>query len=359
MEGRQPGYEPRLPAFFLEAIKLLVCVFMRANQIIFGFIVFVLSGASVYGADADRPKVEDGGLPEKPLGYIAIVDGEHLPISDYIAVLRRGLRDRFYHGKAPQEELKAYRKEVAEQMVERYLLVREAKRRKIKYDETKIELELKEFDAKFVENKDWEKARDAVLKGLQAKLQGDSRAERLEKEVRRVADPSEEDLRTFYTDFPELFTMPERNRIQFILLRVDPSSSSTVWQQASDEAAEIVRRLEDGADFAELARIHSSDQSAADGGDVGFIHSGMLGSNAQQVLDLMEPGELSAPVILLEGVGVFRLLERAKPTLSAFEDVHDRALRLYRRETGEKLWVDLVKDLHEQAAITFNDAPWR
>ncbi len=332
---------------------------MRTNHIIFGFIIFVLSGTPVFGEDADKPKTEEEAAPEKTLDYIAIVDGERIPIGDYIAVLRKGLRDRFYHGKVPEEELKAYRKEVAEQMVERYLLVREAERRKIKYDEAKIEVAVKEFDAKFSDNEEWAKARDAVLEGLRVKLRGDSRVEGLEQEVRRVADPTEKELRKYYDDFPELFTAPERNRIQFILLRVDPSSPSVVWRQASDEAVEIIRRLEGGADFAELARIHSSDQSAANGGDMGFVHSGMLGPSAQQVLDLMEPGELSAPAVLLEGVGIFRLLERSKPVLSTLKDVRDRALRLYKRETGEKRWTDMIKRLHEQAAIEFNDAPWR
>ncbi len=254
---------------------------MRTNHIIFGFIIFVLSGTPVFGEDADKPKTEEEAAPEKTLDYIAIVDGERIPIGDYIAVLRKGLRDRFYHGKVPEEELKAYRKEVAEQMVERYLLVREAERRKIKYDEAKIEVAVKEFDAKFSDNEEWAKARDAVLEGLRVKLRGDSRVEGLEQEVRRVADPTEKELRKYYDDFPELFTAPERNRIQFILLRVDPSSPSVVWRQASDEAVEIIRRLEGGADFAELARIHSSDQSAANGGDMGFVHSGMLGPSAQ------------------------------------------------------------------------------
>jgi len=333
---------------------------MRANQVIFGLMIYVLSGvAFVFAADSDKSEAAADAAPEKSLDYIAIVDGERISIGDYIAALRRGLQDRFYHGKPPEEELKAFRKEVAEQMVERHLLVREAERRKIGYDERQVESAIKEFDEKFAGNEEWLKARDAVLKGLRLKLQGDSRVERLKEVVRRIPDPSEQELRKYYDDHPELFTTPEKNRIQFILLRVDPSSPSSVWQQASDEAADIVRRLQDGADFSEMARIHSSDKSAADGGDMGFIHSGMLGTTAQQVLDLMEPGELSAPVVLLEGVGIFRLLERSKPTLNSFESVRERAARLYKRELGQKRWQELVERLHEKATVTYNDAPWR
>ena len=117
--------------------------------------------------------------------------------------------------------------------------------------------------------------------------------------------------------------------------------------------------IEAGADFAELARIHSSDKSAQNGGDMGFTHSGMLGENAQKILDIMEPGEVSAPVVLLEGVSIFRLEEREKPVLNKFDSVKGRAAQLYMRDKGEELWTKLLKDLRAKAVIKMNDAPWR
>jgi parvulin-like peptidyl-prolyl isomerase len=73
----------------------------------------------------------------------------------------------------------------------------------------------------------------------------------------------------------------------------------------------------------------------------------------------MEPGEISAPVILLEGVAIFRLDERVKPTLNPLKEVRERASQLYQRNMGEKAWEDLTDRLKAETRIEYNDAPWR
>ncbi len=300
-------------------------------------------------------------VEEKPeeLDYIAIVNGQKVSMGQYVSALRRGVRERFYHGKVEEGEAKEFRKDVADELIERALLVQEAKRRKLKADADEVEADVKAFDEKFQDDPEWAKARDKVLSELREKLNDDSLAKIIKLSVTSVDEPSDSELRKYYEKNKDLFTTPVRNRVSLILLRVDPSSSSDVWKQASDEATSIVERINAGADFAELARIHSSDKSAENGGDMGFVHLGMLGENAEKVLEIMEPGEVSAPVVLLEGVSIFRLEERTPPALNAFDSVKERAQKLYQREKGEEAWKALLLRLHADAKITVNDAPWR
>ncbi len=302
---------------------------------------------------------EEGGEEPQALDYIAIVNGQKVSMGQYVSALRIGIRERFYHGKVEEEEAKKFRKEVADELVERALLVQEAKRRKLKPDADEVEAGVQAFDVKFQDDPEWAKARDKVLPELREKLTDDSLAEVIKLSVTSVDVSSESELRKYYEERKDLFTTPVRNRVSLILLRVDPSSSSDVWKQASDEATSIVERINAGADFAELARIHSSDKSAENGGDMGFVHLGMLGENAEKVLAIMEPGEVSAPVVLLEGVSIFRLEERTPPVLNTFDSVKERAQRLYQREKGEEAWKALLVHLHAGAKITVNDAPWR
>ncbi len=300
-------------------------------------------------------------VEEKPeaLDYIAIVNGQKVSMGQYVSALRRGVRERFYHGKVEEGEAKEFRKGVADELIERALLVQEAKRRKLKPDADEVEADVKAFDEKFQDDPEWAKARDNVLSELREKLNDDSLAKIIKLSVTSVDAPSDSELRKYYEENKKLFTTPSRNRVSLILLRVDPSSSSEVWKQASDEATSIVERINTGSDFAELARIHSSDESAENGGDMGFVHLGMLGENAEKVLAIMEPGEVSAPVVLLEGVSIFRLEERTPPVLNAFDSVKERAQKLYQREKGEEAWKALLLRLHADAKITVNDAPWR
>jgi hypothetical protein len=326
------------------------------------FVVLVSWAATAVAADsAPNPQTETQQKQKQApkLDYIAIVGGEKISLVDYISALRRGMRKRFYHGKIPEDELKTFRKEVAEELVERQLKIQEAKRRGIKPDAAAVEKGVKGYDERFKDDPEWAKAREQVLAQVRVKLQGDSLAQKLDEAVHKVSTPSEAEIKAYYEAHPDLFTTPERERVSLILLRVDPSSPGEAWKEAGEEATDIVERLNKGADFAELARIHSSDESAQNGGDMGFVHAGMLGENAQQVLAIMEPGEISAPVVMLEGIAIFRLDERTKPQLNDFASVKDRAEKLLMREKGEQDWKALLSKLHKDTKVEINDAPWR
>lgn len=323
------------------------------------------AGAAEVAPTVESPaataEVDKSGAEGKAaaLDYIAIVNGERVSMGVYVSALRRGLQKRFYHGKIPEEEGKKFRKEIADELIEKALLVQEAKRRQLQPDLAAVDVSVKAFDAKYQDNPDWQKARETVLPQVREKLVDESLAKVLEEKVHEVKAPTKEELRKYYDLHKDLFTTPARIRVSLILLRVDPASPPEVWKQAGDEAASIVKRISEGADFAELARIHSSDKSAQNGGDMGFVHTGMLGEASQKILDIMEPGEVSAPVVLLEGVSIFRLEERESPVLNSFDMVAERAEELYKRDKGEELWKKLLARLHEAATIKVNDAPWR
>ena len=332
-----------------------------SDRLLFLLLVGVLIAPAAFAADTDggaKASQEGGGGGER-LSYIAIVDDTEIPIGEYVSALRRGMQERFYHGTIPEEEKKKFYKEVADELIQRYLLVREARRRHIQPDADAVETAVKRYDERFQDDPDWAAAREEVLPLVRKKLEADSLVLRLEEQVKMVEKPTEKQLKEFYESNKGLFTTPERVKVSLILLRVDPSSSSEVWQQAREEASAIVDRLAKGADFAELARIHSSDESAQDGGDMGYVHSGMLGENAQKVLDIMEVGETSAPVIMLEGVAIFRLEDRTAPKLNPLDVVRERAGKLYMREMGEKAWEGLIAELRSKAKVVVNDAPWR
>jgi len=327
-------------------------------RLLFLLLAWVFATSSALAADADvkATQEKDG---EESLSYLAIIDGEEIPIGEYVSALRRGMRERFYHGTIPEEEKKKFYKEVADDLIQHFLLVREARRRNIQPDADAVEAAVTRYDEKFQGDPDWAAAREDVLPRIRSKLEADSLVLRLEEQVKAVERPTEKALKEFYESNKALFTTPERVKVSLILLRVDPASTGEVWQQASEEASAIVARLTKGADFAELARIHSSDDSAQNGGDMGYTHSGMLGDAAQKVLDIMEVGDISAPVMMLEGVAVFRLDDRVTPELNPFDAVRERAEQLYMREMGDKAWESLIGELHSEAKIEVNDTPWR
>ena len=108
--------------------------------------------------------------------------------------------------------------------------------------------------------------------------------------------------------------------------------------------------------YEELARLRSSDRSAENGGDMGYLHRGMLSPAAQDVVDKLEIGELSEPVRLLRGVGIFKVSARKEARQRAFADVKHRARDLFVRDRSDQAWTSLKERLRSSTPVTFYSA---
>jgi parvulin-like peptidyl-prolyl isomerase len=286
----------------------------------------------------------------------ATVDGTVISATELDAALASAVRQKFYHREVPEAQLDEFRREVAQGLIDRVLLQAEARRRGLAPDAERVRSQIAEYDRRYGAGSRWQQNREAMLPQLERMLGDRDVLERLQAGVREVEAPDEAALVRYYETHRELFTEPEQTRISVILLKVDPSAPKASWIGAEDEAGAIRKRLVAGADFADAARMHSGDASAAKGGDLGYLHQGMMPEGIYEKLGAMQPGELSEPVRLLEGVALFRLAERRPARLRALEEVKERAAQLWRRDEGERRWQAFLSGLRAGAAIRIDTA---
>lgn len=79
---------------------------------------------------------------------------------------------------------------------------------------------------------------------------------------------------------------------------------------AMDQIIDIKRRLDEGEDFAELARENSDDTTSANlGGDMGWFPPDAFGDRVHQTLLALEPGETSEPFQTMSGWHIMELLD--------------------------------------------------
>lgn len=275
---------------------------------------------------------------------------------EFDAAFSQAARVRFMHGRPPESALAALQREVGKSMVDEMLLTREAQRRKLQPDHAAIKKTLDGYDEQYRSSEQWKKNRARMLPALKAKLERDSLIEQLRKVAKTVPEPAPRQLEQYWGAHPEKFTEPERVHIAMILLKVDPSSPQAKWDGARDEGAAIVKRLQGGADFKQLAQLHSGDESAERGGDMGYLHQGMLPEPAQKAVDKLQAGSISEPVVLLQGVAVFRLEERKTAKLSPLDSVRDRARDLWLRDKGEETWIALVAKLRRDTPVKLDES---
>ena len=107
-------------------------------------------------------------------------------------------------------------------------------------------------------------------------------------------------------------------------------NASHILVETEEKAREIIARIDDGDDFAELAQAESTGPSGPSGGSLGWFGSGQMVPAFEEAVTGLEPGEVSPPVQTQFGWHVVRLNEtrdRAAPPLDAVRGEIEQALR--------------------------------
>ncbi len=321
---------------------------MKPHQLWTGLSVALCLGWSALSVAAAEPAVPDKASAE-PL--FARVNGKDILQQEYEALFTATLRQRFYHGNIPEGQTEVVRKEVADLVIERALLLSEAEHRGLKPDAAKIDQAVAGYEKRYANSPMWQQQREQLLPGLKAQLAQQDLLEQMDKVLREVSVPSADEVRVYYDQHQDLFTEPEKLHLSVILLKVDPSANDETWKQTRQKAQDILQAIKAGADFAEQARANSQDVSAANGGDLGYVHRGMLPEAMQAEIDQAKIGEAAGPLTVLEGVALYRLEKKVAPQLRAFADVEPRVRELLLREKRDAAKKAALARLHEAAKI--------
>jgi peptidyl-prolyl cis-trans isomerase SurA len=145
-----------------------------------------------------------------------------------------------------------------------------------------------------------------------------------------------------------------QNHARHILLRTGPQLSESA---AAARLAEYRRRVQAGlADFGALAREHSQDGSAKDGGDLGWATPGRYVPEFEQALNALAPGDISEPVVSRFGVHLIQLLERRQAKLTQREQ-RDMARDTVREKKLDEAYATWAQELRGRAYVEYRDPP--
>ena len=316
------------------------------------------SPAATNTSEQESSQNQKSSVEENKNRKFAEINGEKISEKEFLFILQKGIRERFFHGKVNKDEMDAFKQNMVDKLVEQTILSQEARRRKLqigKPERERIERKLTKFDNQYTKMAQWQEKRDEALATIKKQLEREALMKALEQQVKDVAKPSVKAQQQYYNKNLDKFTAPEEWHVSIIMLKVDPSSPSETWQDTTDFAVDLVDQLHDGAEFEEMAYIHSGDDSAMNGGDMGYIHIGMLAKPAQEVLNLMDINQISEPVFLLQGVAIFRLNGIKGSRLNDYEKVKERVEALLKRQIGEESWGQLIKDLKQKSKFKINE----
>ncbi|MDQ2094256.1 peptidylprolyl isomerase [Rhodalgimonas zhirmunskyi] len=100
-------------------------------------------------------------------------------------------------------------------------------------------------------------------------------------------------------------------------------NASHILVETEDEAKALITELNEGADFAALAKAKSTGPSGPSGGELGWFGTGMMVAPFEEAVAAMNDGDISAPVKTQFGWHVIKLNESRLTKVPPLEEVRD------------------------------------
>jgi peptidylprolyl isomerase len=167
--------------------------------------------------------------------------------------------------------------------------------------------------------------------------------------------PDAAEVQAFYDANRERLQLPKRYRVAQIYVKrpADKAAADAAERRVADLAA---RARAPGADFAALARAGSEHESAAAGGDVGWLAEAAVIPEIRPVLAGLAKGQVSDPVATAEGWHVIRLFDVAQPGPAPLDDVRPQIVDTLRLQRARELERKYLDDLIARTPVSIDKA---
>jgi peptidyl-prolyl cis-trans isomerase C len=303
------------------------------------------AGQPATGQPATPPSIKP--MPAQLPDVLARVNGEAVTKVDLDRMVKN--MELSANKPVPAERRDEILRQVLDQLVTYTVLSQETRTRQVKVTDTEVEGNVKQMRAQFPNEAEFNKA--LAARGLTIeKLRSDARVDlsinkMMEAEMATQPLPSDAQVREFYDKNPDKF---ETVRASHILFKFDEKADDASKKKLLAEAQAVLTQAKGGSDFAELARKHSKDGSAAQGGDLDFFPRGKMVPAFDQAAFALLPGQISDIVTTQFGYHIIKQTDR-RPV--PFEQVSERIKQFLAEQQKQQRAQAFVESLKQKAKI--------
>ena len=290
---------------------------------------------------------------------VATVGGEIILLSE--------VQEQYAYVKQQQRDVpEEYTCVILQNMIIQKLLVNQAKIDSVEVKDEEVENQLNaRIDRLMLYFNQDEKAIEDFygqsINQIKNQLRGDMRsqllAERMQGQITGKATITPSEVKRFFNNIP-VDSLPYFNaEVEIRELVYKPKVSKAEAEKAQVRAEELRKRIvEDGEDFAELAKKYSADQgSGSNGGDLGFQKRGTFVSEFEAAVYKLETNQVSQVIETEFGFHIIQMLERRGNL------VHARHILIKPEITDDdleaaKAKLDSVQQSIKNGEMSFSDA---
>ena len=288
---------------------------------------------------------DEGESAEVPADAIAVVGDREIPKSEYDRLLSQA--QKTYEAReqefpeAGTPEFAQLRNAIVTSLVEQARFEIAAEELDITITDEELDERLDELKEQFFEGDEeaytaeLEKqglTEEQVLKDLRTRML----SEKIFEEITSEVEVTDEDIQAYYEENKAQFEQPASREVRHILVKTQA------------KANQIHRQLENGADFAKLAKEFSEDPASAEQGGNFTAQKGATVAPFDEVAFELETGELSDPVKTQFGWHVIEAVadaeDAAMQELAEVEEQISTTLLEEKKNARINEWVQQLED---------------
>jgi peptidyl-prolyl cis-trans isomerase C len=281
----------------------------------------------------------DGSLPEN---ILARVNQEQITIDEFEREFKELILE-------PGKEAKgiglgSLKQAYLDQLIERKILIQEARRLGIKVSTEELNQAISEIKKDYPGEGFGERL---GLKGMSLEEWKVLLEEKLlaEKMIRNAlqyqGEIDEKEAIQYYETHRSSFQLPLQVRARQVVVA------------DGEEAIQILKRLKKGESFEKLAKEKSLGPEKVNGGDLGFFKQGERPAEFDLVFT-MEVGEISEAIKSPYGYHIFKLEEKIEPREIPYEEAKSEIIQELRQKKGEEEYQRWLKGLKAKAKVKIN-----
>jgi peptidyl-prolyl cis-trans isomerase SurA len=236
----------------------------------------------------------------------ATVNGKNIMMSEVdklIAVQTQGQQD-----KLSPLALAQYRLQVLDNLIQKEVLLQRAEKEKMLPTEDEINNYINGLKQGMTEEQFQKGLKDQglTMDSLKEEARKSVAIQKLQNNINgKITAPNDKEVEDFYNNNKQMFITSRG--VELAMIAVDPETNEGLQDDAKSDAEakqkiDLIAQQLKNEDFADVARRRSEDQSAYNGGDIGFADENALKQNGfpqeviTQLFDTLSVGSYTAPV---------------------------------------------------------------
>ncbi|MCB1069284.1 MAG: peptidylprolyl isomerase [Verrucomicrobia bacterium] len=178
----------------------------------------------------------------------------------------------------------------------------------------------------------------------------------IDAQAETIPEATDEEITTYYNENQEQFSQPETVSASHILISVEPGDTDEIKAEKKSELEAIRQQILDGADFAAMAKEHSSCPSSSRGGDLGQFGRGQMVPAFEEAAFAQPIDEVGDIVETQFGYHLIKVTDRSEAGSMPLDEIKDRLGQYLTNQKRQEVVRSYIDELIEAADVTYPTA---